>query len=73
MAETKTKTVTVADVRNELLKIGDKTKDLYDSTQDLKAAQTALSAYNGAVGAGKAQLIYKKMTGKPGKIAFFES
>ena len=68
----KIKTVTVTDVRKELQKIGDKANNLYDSTSDLKAAQIALKAYNGSINAAKAQLIYKKMTGSPGRIAFFE-
>jgi hypothetical protein len=45
---------------------------LYDDTADIKAAQTAISAYSAAINAAKAQLIYKKMTGKPGQIEFFE-
>lgn len=65
-------TTSVTSVRNNLQDIGDKTKKLYDDTADLKAAQTAISAYGGAISAAKAQLIYKKMTGKPGQIDFFE-
>ena len=68
----KTKTIGVTDVRKQLQTIGDTTKDIYDSTKDLKAASTAISAYKGALIAGKAQLTYKKATGKPGKINFFE-
>ena len=66
------KTTTVTEVRKNLQEIGDKTKKLYDETQDIKAAQTAIKAYGGAISAVKAQLIYKKMTGKPGVIDFFE-
>ena len=65
-------TTSVTSVRKNLQDIGDKTKKLYDDTADLKAAQTAISAYGTAIGAAKAQLIYKKMTGKPGQIDFFE-
>lgn len=68
----KVKTDTVTDVREQLQKIGDKANNLYNDTDDLKAAQTALKAYNGAISAAKAHLIYKKLTGKPGKIDFFE-
>lgn len=53
-------------------KIGDKTANLYAETSDLKAAEMALKAYNGAISAGKSQLIYKKLTGTPGIIDFFE-
>jgi hypothetical protein len=54
------KTTTVSTVRSEL------------QIDDLKAAETALKAYNGAISAAKAHLIYKKLTGKPGQIDFFE-
>lgn len=69
----KTKTTTVSTVRKQLQKIGDKANDIYKDTEDLRAANTALKAYNGAINASKAQLIYKKMTGKPGQIEFFEN
>jgi hypothetical protein len=35
-------------------------------------AQGALSAYKTAIGAAKAQLIYKKLTGTPTSIEFFQ-
>ena len=66
------KTTTISTVKDQLQKIGDKTATLYNSTEDLKAAETAIKAYNGAISAAKAQLIYKKLTGKPGQINFFE-
>jgi hypothetical protein len=66
------KTSTVSTVRKELQVIGDKAATLYNDTDDLKAAETALKAYNGAISAAKAHLIYKKLTGKPGQIDFFE-
>jgi succinate dehydrogenase/fumarate reductase flavoprotein subunit len=62
----------VSDVRKELQSIGDKTAGVFHNTSDLKAAQIALKAYNGAISAAKAQLIYKKLTGSPGSIDFFE-
>lgn len=68
----KVATTTVTTVRKQLQTIGDLTATLYNQTGDLKAAQTALQAYNGAISASKAQLIYKKLAGKPAKIAFFE-
>jgi hypothetical protein len=66
------KTIKVTDVRKNLQSIGDKAKEIYDKTDDIKIAQTAISAYGTAISAAKAQLIYKKMTGKPGQIDFFE-
>jgi len=62
----------ISDVRDELQIIADKTAGLYADGNDLKAAELALKAYNGAVSAAKAQLIYKKLTGTPGSITFFE-
>lgn len=69
----KTTTLTVDDIRRECQKIGDSLKTTYDLTGDIKAAQSAVSAYATAINAVKAQLIYKKLTGSPGKINFFES
>lgn len=62
----------VTEVREQLQAIGDKANGVYQDTGDLKAAEIALKGYNGAVQAGKAQLIYKKLTGSPGEIDFFE-
>jgi hypothetical protein len=69
----KKKTNNVDDVRVACQQIGDSLHDKYDDTQDLKSAQGAVSAYAAAISAMKAQLIYKKMTSTPGRIAFFET
>lgn len=66
------KTVTINDVREACQDMGDNLKNVFDNTMDLKSAQTAISAYSTAVSASKAQLIYKKLTGKPGDIPFME-
>jgi hypothetical protein len=68
----KTKTVNVTDVRETCQQIGDKLKDNFDQTEDLKAAQSAISAYSTAISAAKTQLIYKKLTGQPSDIDFFK-
>jgi len=68
----KIKSVTISDVRVQLLNIADATAMLYDSTDDLKAAELALKSYNGAVNAAKVQLMYKKLTGAPNMIDFLE-
>jgi len=68
----KIKSVTISDVRMQLLNIADATAMLYDSTDDLKAAELALKSYNGAVNAAKVQLMYKKLTGAPSMIDFLE-
>lgn len=52
--------------------IGDKLLLEYEKTQDLKVVQTALSAFKAAVNAAKSQLIYKKLTGRPAMMDFFE-
>lgn len=69
----KTQTVTVNDVRVTCQTIGDKLNDNYEKTGDLKSAQGAIQAYSTAIKAAQAQLVYKKLTGSPGKIAFFEN
>jgi hypothetical protein len=68
----KTKTYTINDVREACQNIGDKLKDNFDQTADLKAAQGAVSAYSTAINAAKTQLIYKKLTGQPAEVLFLE-
>lgn len=67
-----TRTKTSKDVRLVLQDMGDSLKTTYDRTADVKTAQSAISAYSAAISLMKAQLIYKKMTGSPGRIDFFE-
>jgi hypothetical protein len=45
------------------LKIGDQLTDVWNNTQDLKAAMGALAAYNMAIKAHHESLIDKKLTG----------
>lgn len=68
----KTKTVDINDVRETCQQIGDKLKDTFDKTADLKVAQGAVSAYGTAISAAKTQLIYKKLTGLPIDIEFLK-
>jgi len=67
------KTTTVDDVRKMCQSIGDSLSGTYANTGDIKAAAGAISAYGTAIGAVKAQLIYKKMTSSPARIEFFET
>lgn len=67
------KTTTVDDVRKMCQNIGDSLSGTYANTGDIKAAAGAISAYGTAIGAVKAQLIYKKMTSSPARIEFFET
>ncbi len=65
-------TSNVNEVRVQMLSLGDKMNALHEETNDLKSAELALKFYNGAISASKQQIIYKKLTGKPGIIPFME-
>jgi len=62
----------VTDVIRVTQEIGDVLSNQYHTSRDLKVAQGALSAYKTAIGAAKAQLVYKKLTGTPSEIEFFK-
>lgn len=66
------KTSNITDVIAVTQEIGDTLATQYHESNDLKVAQTGLSAYKAAISAAKAQVIYKKLTGKPASIKFFE-
>lgn len=66
------KTSNVSGVIEVSQQIGDSLANEYNETKDLKVAQTALSAYKTAISGAKAQVVYKKITGNPTKINFFE-
>ena len=72
MFKKKRKTSNVNEVRVQMLSLGDKMNALHEETNDLKTAELALKFYNGAISASKQQIIYKKLTGKPGVIPFME-
>ncbi len=72
MSKVKVSTTKVDSVRKEAQKIGDNLASIFHSTQDIKFAMGALDGYKTAVSAMKAQVIYKKLTGAPSKIDFFE-
>ena len=67
-----TKTSNVTDVINVTREIGDTLCNTFSKTGDIKVASASLDAYKTAISGAKAQLIYKKLTGKPGKIDFLE-
>lgn len=67
------KTKGVTDVINVTKDMGDHFNNLYQQNKDLKVAELALNGYRTAISAGKAQLIYKKLTGNPESIEFFEN
>lgn len=69
----KTKTVNVNDVRIVSQQIGDSLTDTYLEKNDLKAASAAIQAYGTAIKAAQCHLIYKKLTGSPARMEFFET
>lgn len=72
MESEKIKTNGVSDVIAVTQKIGDTMATKFEDSNDLKVAQISLSAYKTAIGAAKAQVIYKKLTGNPSRVKFFE-
>ena len=66
------KTLNVSGVITTAQEMGDALANQYNKTKDLKVAQISLSAYKTAISAAKAQVIYKKLTGNPEMIKFFE-
>jgi hypothetical protein len=66
------KTVTVTDVIKVTTGIGDTLATQFDETGDIKVVSVSLDAYKTAISGSKAQLIYKKLTGKPTSIPFLE-
>lgn len=66
------KTMNVADVISVTQEMGDTLANQYNRSKDLKVAQISLSAYKTAINGAKAQVIYKKLTGSPDSIKFFE-
>ena len=74
MAKTTTvvKATTVTDVIKTTTVIGDKLTSQFHTSGDIKVLAIGLDAYKTAISGSKAQLIYKKLTGKPTSIPFLE-
>jgi hypothetical protein len=53
--------------------LGDQLNNMFQKNKDLKVASLALASYKGAVTAGKELIKYKKLTGSPESIEFFEN
>lgn len=66
------KTMNVSDVISVTQEIGDVLANQFHKSRDLKVVQISLSAYKTAINGAKAQVIYKKLTGNPDSIKFFE-
>jgi hypothetical protein len=66
------KTSNITDVINVTRDMGDTLNNMFQKTKDLKVAHQSVDAYRTAISGAKAQLIYKKLTGSPESISFFE-
>ena len=66
------KNYTSKEVADTLLDMGYSLNAKFEATEDIKVAQTAIAAFNTAIKLKQTQVIYKKMTGTPMKIAFLE-
>ena len=66
------KSTNIKDIISKCSEIGDKAHHKFMETDDFTAAKVANQAYTNAVRASLAQLMYKKMTGKPVEIGFLE-
>ena len=66
------KTSNITDVINVTRDMGDTLNNMFQKTKDLKVAHQSVDAYRTAINGAKAQLIYKKLTGSPESINFFE-
>lgn len=52
--------------------MGDTLNTSFKENKDLKVAQMSLKAYNTAISANRAMLIYKKLTGMPSELQDFK-
>jgi len=66
------KTDGVTDIINVSSNMGDQLNNMFQKNKDLKTANLALTGYRTAVAAAKAQIMYKRLTGSPEVIEFFE-
>lgn len=62
----------IGKIRRKLTEIGDKASIKYEELEDLNAANIAIRSYAQVINAARAQIQYKKLTGTPNKIEFFE-
>lgn len=68
----KTQTKTAVDIANIAQKMGDKLHDQFNTTDDLKVATLAIKSYSTSLRAHKDRLLYKRLTGVPATIPFYE-
>lgn len=62
----------IGEIRNKLIAIGDQTTADFHKNHDVKVGKLAVQAYGQAINAAKTQVMYKRLTGQPGKMKFLE-
>lgn len=67
------KTKNAEDVIKKSNGIGDQFNSMFQSNKDVKVGLAALAGYKVAVSASKELIKYKKLTGSPETIEFFEN
>jgi hypothetical protein len=67
------KTKNAEDVIKKSNGIGDQFNNMFQSNKDVKVGLAALAGYKVAVSASKELIKYKKLTGSPETIEFFEN
>lgn len=68
----KAQTKTAKNISDVALQIGDSLHKKFDETQDLKVANIALKSYSLSLKAHRDIMAYKRQTGKPASILFYE-
>jgi len=66
-------TKTAEDVIKKTNGIGDQFNKMFQSNNDVKVGLAAIAGYKTAVSASKELIKYKKLTGSPETIEFFEN
>ena len=66
------KKISVTDIIDQCSSLSKNFKEQFDKTNDFRAGENSIKAANAAINASKAQLLYKKATGKPDEIEFFK-
>ncbi|MGL4977028.1 MAG: hypothetical protein ACRC5G_03350 [Cetobacterium sp.] len=69
----KIKTNKVDSIRKQCQRIGDTLAEKFDDGLDVRVGMAAITSYKAALQAAKSQLIYKKITGNPDIIDFYEN
>jgi hypothetical protein len=60
------------EVKDSLFTMGHTLSEMFDTTKDVRVAMAAVAAFNVGIKTQQSELAYKKLTGTPSKIEFFE-